>query len=351
MNALALDKLRQQMIALRLDGLLIAKKANTAYLSGLRGEGLLLITPRRKIILTDFRFKEQAAQEAKSWQTYSRPGFQSLSESLARLASKLKLRRLGFEALAISYELYSKLKRALEPVTLVPTTDLVEQLRAIKTPAEIKLLKKAAACAVQSYLYARKIIRAGQTEKDLAGKIACFMQKQGAQRPAFEMIVASGKRSALPHGQASDKIIRANEAVLLDLGCRVAGYNSDLTRMLFLGRMKPKLKRIYDLVFQAQQLAIQAIKAGEEIARVDGLCRQHIARAGFGACFGHALGHGVGLEVHELPAVSPKNQDVFKEGMVLTVEPAIYLPGWGGVRIEDMVLVKKNGCEVLTTGT
>ncbi len=348
MNVSKIRELRRAISQYNLDALLISREVNVAYLSDFRGEGQLLISPHKGILIVDPRFEEQAAQEAQSWQIYPRQNFLPLEKVILNLARKLKLNRLGFEGLGLSYDSYRRLKRLIKPVQLVPTTNIVEYIRAIKTVQEISCLRRAAALAVESYAWARKITKPGIKEVEIARKLQYFMRKHGAEDSAFEIIVASGKRSSLPHAAASQKIIRAKEAVLFDLGCRLAGYNSDLTRMVFLDKIRGKLKRIYEIVLRAQEQAIEAVRAGIKICEIDKIARQHIAKEGLGAFFGHALGHGIGREVHEYPSISPNNQDVLKEGMVFTIEPAVYIPGWGGIRMEDMVLVTAKGCEILT---
>ena len=348
MNPAAIKKLRQALHLHKLDALLITKEANVSYLSGFKGEGQLLITPVKKILIVDFRFKEQADKFKKAFQVCSRMSFSSLEESVFSLVKQFKLKRVGFEAASLSYALYHKLKKLLGRVSLVPTTQIVEHLRAIKSAHEIKLLRKTAACAVRSYAFARRILTPGIKEVELAREVQYFMRKAGAQDCAFEIIVASGKMSSMPHALVSHKTIKKNEAVLIDLGCRMAGYNSDLTRVVFLGKMRGKIKRIYEIVLRAQQLAIKTVRAGVKISQVDKAARQHIAKEGLGAFFGHALGHGIGREVHEYPSISPNSKGILREGMVFTIEPGIYIPGVGGVRVEDMVLVTKNGCKILT---
>ena len=348
MKNAAINKVRRELSRQKLDALLVSKEANVSYLSSFAGEGNLLITPTKKILLVDFRFKEQAEKEARLFQIYHRRAFEPLEDSLAILVKKLKLKRVGFESAWLSLASYRRLKKAVGKVKLTPTANIVEHLRAIKTLEEIKLLRKAAALAVKSLEFARKLIKPGKTEQEIAREVQYFMHKSGAETCAFEVIVASGKRSSLPHGPTSRKIIKKNEAVLVDLGCRFSGYNSDLTRMVFLGRIRGKLKRVYEVVLEAQQQAIQAVRAGERASGIDKVARQYITQTGLGAFFGHALGHGLGREVHEYPLICPKNHQILQEGMVFTVEPGVYIPGFGGVRIEDMVLVTKTGCEILT---
>ncbi|MFC1632449.1 M24 family metallopeptidase [Candidatus Omnitrophota bacterium] len=271
-----------------------------------------------------------------------------LEESIRRLSEKLKLRRMGFESDGISFNFHRRLKKSNTGRQLIPQTCIIEKIRSIKSAAEIELLRQAAKLALASFKYAQKIIRPGQKESAVADELQYFMRQQGAEDSAFDPIVASGIRSSLPHAPISSKIIRNNQPVLVDLGCRLSGYNSDLTRMVFLGKIGGKLKRIYQAVRQAQQLAISVVKAGVEASQVDLTARNYLRKEKLAPFFVHALGHGIGRDIHEAPSISSQNKSVLAPGMVFTVEPGIYLPGWGGVRVEDMVLVKKNGAEVLT---
>lgn len=348
MTGIRIEKLRQELSRFKLDNLLITKEINISYLSGFKGEGGLLITPSKQILVVDPRFTEQAAKEAPSFQIYRQQNFYPLEKSILRLIKKFKIKRLGFEASGISYDFYQRLKNTIKPIKLSACSNLVEQLRAIKSPQEIKLLKRAASLAMKTFAFAKKIIKPGKREAEAVAEIEYFMRKLGADGCAFDTIVASGKRSSMPHAPVSDKTIKNNETVLIDLGCRVSGYNSDLTRIVFLGKISGKIKRNYEIVLQAQQLAIKAVRAGARISQIDKIARQYIAKKGLRALFAHALGHGVGREVHEYPSISPRNQDILKEGMVFTIEPGVYVPGLGGIRVEDMVLVTKNGHEVLT---
>ncbi|MFH1045966.1 MAG: Xaa-Pro peptidase family protein [Candidatus Omnitrophota bacterium] len=348
MNLLGLNKIRALLERDRLDGLVVTKPTNVSYLSDFTGEGQLLISSTRQFLITDFRFQQEAWQEIKSFQLLPRESFVPLEETLANAVKKLKIKRLGFEANNLSFSFYQKLLKACPQITLVPTQELIERVRAIKTAREIQLLRKAASCAVASFAFAKNIIKEGKTEQEIAEGILYFMKKSGAETCAFDTIVASGKRTALPHARISTKTIKKNEAIIVDLGCLKDGYNSDLTRVVFLGKMSGKIKRIYDVVLRAQELAIQAVRAGEPIQKIDKIARHYITKAGFGPYFGHALGHGIGREVHEYPVISPRNQEAIQEGMVFTIEPGIYLPGLGGIRIEDMVLATKTGAEILT---
>ncbi|MBN3038815.1 MAG: aminopeptidase P family protein [Candidatus Omnitrophica bacterium] len=348
MNRTAIDKLRRAIERDKLDALLVSKPNNVSYLSDFNGEGQLLITATKQFLITDFRYQEDAAKSKKSFELWAREGFSPLEENIVSLAKKLKLRGLGFESYNTPYAFYRRLKKALGKKHLIPTSNIIEKIRAVKSPKEIRIIRKAASCAVASFSFAKNFVKPGKTEEEIAQGIQYFMKKIGAEDKAFDIIVASGKRASLPHAYASKKCIKKNDAVLIDLGCRKCGYNSDLTRVVFLGKMWGKIKRIYDIVLRAQQLAIEAVRAGEQIRTIDKIARQHIANEGFSPFFGHALGHGIGREVHEYPSISPRNQDRLEAGMVITIEPGIYIPGWGGIRIEDMVLVKKDGSEILT---
>lgn len=348
MNPKALAKLRKKLTKDKLDGLLVTKEANVSYLSNFQGAGQLLITPTKKILITDFRFQEQLQHKLTSWQILIRKNFSSLSDELLLLSKQFRLRRLGFEASSLAYQPYRKLNSALRSIHLIPTVSMVEDIRKIKSPAEIKLIKKAAALAVKSFIFSMKIIHPGKREDQVARQIRNFMQEHGAEDAAFDIIIASGKRSALPHAPLAQRKIGKNDAVLIDLGCRISGYNSDLTRTVFLGKIKDKLKRVYAVVYAAQQKAIQSVRAGVESSQIDNIARQYIKREKLDKFFGHALGHGIGREVHEEPVISPKNKEILRAGMIITIEPGVYIPNLGGVRIEDMVLVTKKGCEILT---
>lgn len=342
------EKITSALKECNADALLVSKKENIAYLSGFNGEGQLLFTPARLVLIVDFRYHQQAIEQAKKAEVLCPRSFYSLEQTLLGLLKELKVQRLALEAHILSYSFYCRLKNKLRPVKLVPIVNIVERLRAVKSPEELRFIRQAAALAVQSVVFARKIVQPGKKETDIARELRYFMQLQGAEDCAFDIIVASGQRSAMPHALASQRIIKEGESVLIDLGCRSSGYNSDLTRMLFLSRIKGRTKRIYEVVAHAQHLAIAAVKAGERAANIDNIARQFISQEGLGAFFGHALGHGVGKEIHEYPHISSASKDILQEGMVFTIEPAVYIPKWGGIRIEDMVLVTKTGCEVLT---
>ena len=348
MNQQRLNSLRKHLKQRGLDAALITNEVNVSYLSGLNAQAELLITAGKKIAFVDFRYMEAAQRQLKSWQIWQRRSFYPIEEEIIQCATGLRLKRLGFEPLSLSFEGHRKLKAGIKPIKLVPASGLIETLRAKKFPQEIRLIKQAASLAVKSMDYARKIVRPGVSELEVVRKLHYYMQDMGAQGPAFDIIIASGPRSSMPHAAASARKIRNNEAVLVDLGCRISGYNSDLTRMLFLGKISAKIKHIFTIVSRAQQLAIKAARPGMKIKELDSIAREHIAQYGLGIYFGHSLGHGIGKQVHEYPSISPHSRDLLRTGMVFTIEPGIYIPKLGGFRQEDMVLLTPKGAKVLT---
>ncbi len=334
-----------------LDGLLISNEANVSYLSSFgETESIALISPQGNFFITDFRYQYQAKREISNFNIKTISSFNNRAAPLAvaKIVDKLGLKRIGFESHHLSWEKVSAFKDALNDVEFIPTSNLVERLREIKDKEEIRIIEQAARLSGKALRYLSSIITSGMREKELADTMEYFMRSLGAQRSAFNIIVASGERSAFPHAVSSNKIIKANEVVLVDMGANFKGYNSDLTRVIFLGRITRKLKRIYDIVALAQKKALAKIKVGARIDAVDRAARNYIQQKGLGKFFGHALGHGVGKGIHERPLISPENGERLKAGMVFTIEPRVYIPGVGGIRIEDMVLVTKTGCEVLT---
>lgn len=330
------------------DGLIVSKKENIIYLSGFDGDdSLLIITKDENFIITDSRFQEKVHHEEFSDLTAeiaSRPRH-AVVDTIAR---KCKIKNLGFEAGHLSYYGYVKLKKALRRAALIPTRFLVEDLRIVKDADEIAAIKRTVAITRRVYSYAKKNIGPQLTGRRLAAMIDNSMRNMGAAGPAFQTIVAQNPYSSHPHAAATEEPFGKNSAVVIDMGALFDGYNSDLTRVLFLGRITTKFKRIYNILKAAQNLALDRIKPGIKISELDKAARQHIANKGFGKYFIHGLGHGIGLEEHELPKISSKVKGILRPGMVFTIEPGIYIEGWGGLRLEDMVLVTKDGCEVLT---
>ena len=299
---------------------------------------------------TDFRYTEQARGESADFEIIQTKG--ELRNWLPGLISDFRWHKLGFEANLISYDSYHKLSEAIETkqvnLELVPTTGIVEHLRSIKEPEELDLITKAVELSDVAFEQAKMIIRPGITEKEAAWEIEKFLRQEGSEGTPFEITVASGSNSALPHARPTEKIIRPGELVLIDMGARISGYCSDFSRTLFLGETDKTLQEIYNIVFKAQTIAIEGVRSGMDASQADKLARNVIEQAGYGEAFGHSLGHGVGLATHELPTLGPSSSDSLADGMVFTIEPGIYLPNQGGVRIEDMVVLENGKPKVLT---
>jgi Xaa-Pro aminopeptidase len=341
--------LRRRLSGQRLDGLLVTGRENIRYLSGFTGSsGMLLVTHEQAVLLTDFRYAIQAGQETVGVEV--RLGENPLKLS-AQLLKEAKLHRLGFEAEDLNYDRFDKLKDICrqQEIELVPSHQLVAELRLIKEAAEIAQIKQAVAIAEAAFRQVIKQLKPGIREKDLALELEFAIRRSGSAKLPFEIIVASGERSAMPHGVASDKVIPAGELIIIDFGASHNGYTADISRTLLLGEPNPKQWELYQLVYEAQAEAIANVRPGMRASELDEVARGVIERTGYGEYFGHGTGHGVGLQVHEEPRISRENDDLLSPGAVFTIEPGIYLPDTGGVRIEDMVLVTENGCEVLTS--
>jgi Xaa-Pro aminopeptidase len=346
-----LRKLRTSIAEKRLGALLLSQPENLRYISGFTGSsGWLLISEQNTILATDFRYMEQAKGESPYFEIIRIKG--ELRDWLPGLVSDLGWHKLGFEANFISYEVYHKLSEAIKTkqvnLELVPTTGIVEQLRSIKEPEELGFITKAVKLADAAFEQAKAIIRPGITEKEAAWEIEKILRQEGSEGIPFEIIVASGPNSALPHARPTEKTICAGEPVLIDMGARISGYCSDLSRTLFLGKADKTFREIYNMVLKAQATAIEGIESGMNASQADRLARSVVEQAGYGDAFGHGLGHGVGLAVHEFPRLGPSSSDSLADGMVFTIEPGIYFAGQSGVRIEDMVVLENGKAKVLT---
>ncbi|MBE0431441.1 MAG: aminopeptidase P family protein [Dehalococcoidia bacterium] len=346
-----LQKLRATIAEKELDALMISQPENRRYLSGFTGSaGWLLIAEKHAFLATDFRYVEQAKGESPDFEIVRTA--RELRDWFPDLVSDAGWHKLGFEAGFVSYDMHGKLSEAIEGkqlnLELIPSTDLVEQLRAIKEPGELDFIIQAVKLADDALEQAKAEIRPGITEKEAAWEIEKLLRQNGSEGVAFEIIVASGPNGALPHARPSDKRIGSGETVVIDMGARFNGYCSDLTRTLFAGRADDTLWRVYDIVLRAQTAAIEGVESGMDAVQADRLARSVIEQAGYGDAFGHGLGHGVGLAVHESPTLGPGSSGSLAEGMVFTVEPGIYLVGQGGVRIEDMVVLENGRARVLT---
>ena len=346
-----LDKIRQLMSQEKIDGFLVTQPENRRYLSGFTGSnGVLIITPEQQVIATDFRYYEQVRQECPDWELVE-VGYDFAGKMLELLRGlELGARRVGFEAADLSVATLHAWERALlGRLVLVHTEGFVEQLRMQKDAAELASLKQAIALAEEAFEHVLAWLKPGLTERQVAWELESYMRTHGASDVSFELIVASGPNSAKPHARPTDRPVQPGEPITLDFGCVVNGYCSDLTRTICLGQpADDKYLVVWNTVLAAQQAAIQGAKAGLTGQAIDKLARDVIEQTGYGDNFGHALGHGVGLAIHEQPRFSFYYPDEIPPQTVVTVEPGIYLPDWGGVRLEEMILVQAEGVEVLT---
>ena len=343
-----LEALRDRFDSASVDGILISAPENRRYLSGFTGSsGFLVVTRDEAVLATDFRYVEQAGQQSPDFPVQRVAGRITV---LGEVIARMNVGRLGFESDHMSVTDHQALGESLQSAgpTLVATTGIVDELRAVKEPAELALIEKAVEIADTALGRIAPAVEPGTTEKYIAWEIEKAMRELGAEAIAFDIIVGAGPNGALPHHKADDTVIQPGDAVVIDMGATYEGYRSDLTRTFAVGEPDDKLRRVYDTVLGAQTAAEEAVRPGMEGQELDAVARDFIGEAGYGEYFGHGLGHGVGLAVHERPRVASASQDVLEEGMVFTIEPGIYLPGWGGVRIEDIVTIE-NGCARVLT--
>jgi Xaa-Pro aminopeptidase len=344
------DRLIERLSDAGVDALLITGTVNVRYLTGYTGSnGIALVGPQTRVFVTDFRYVEQAAEEVDaSFDRRRSP--QHLIEGVEDALPAGEF-RLGFEGAHVSVNEHARLRELVpERIELVGTTGLVEGLRAIKDPGELAAIKAATELADEAFadLIAGALI--GRSERDLATALEFEMRRRGAKRPSFDPIVAAGPHGALPHAQPRDTQIRSGELVVIDWGAQLDdGYCSDCTRTVAAGAVSDAAREVYELVLDAQLAALEDVKAGAAGREVDAVARSAIQAAGHGDHFGHGLGHGVGLEVHEAPRLAQRSEAVLAVGNVVTVEPGVYVPGEFGVRIEDLVVVTDDGCEILTS--
>lgn len=340
------QRLEKLMRRKRLDAILFWGFENIRYLCGFTGsDGALICAREGRVFLTDSRYTEQAKSEVVN--AIVSPYRQKIS-GVGQALKSLRGRRIGFEAAAVNFESYRRLQEELSRVSFIPLSEEFAGLRAVKEAEEIASLRKAVRIASESFRKTILRVRPGSTEANIAEALECQFRRGGGEKPSFDTIVASGFRAALPHGAASEKRLANGETVVIDFGTRFRGYHSDETKTLILGKPAAKTRRIYEIVRRAQAKAIQTVRPGVTGREIDAAARGIIQKAGYGKYFGHGTGHGVGLAIHEDPTISPRGKTVVEEGMVFTVEPGIYIPGWGGVRLEDMVRVTAGGCERLT---
>ncbi|ACJ82086.1 Xaa-Pro dipeptidase [Bacillus paranthracis] len=341
-----IERLRSAFDEAGIDGILLTNEHSRRYMANFTGTaGVVLISKNRAQFITDFRYVEQATKQAVGYEIVQHAGL--IIDEVAKQVKELGIQKLGFEQDTLTYSSYSAHKEAID-AEFIPTSGLVEKLRLIKTDSEIKILKEAAQIADAAFEHILSFIRPGVSEIEVSNELEFFMRKQGATSSSFDIIVASGLRSALPHGVASEKVIETGDFVTLDFGAYYKGYCSDITRTIAVGEPSDKLKEIYNIVLEAQLRGVNGIKAGLTGREADALTRDYITEKGYGEYFGHSTGHGIGLEIHEAPGLAFRSDTVLEPGMAVTVEPGIYIPGIGGVRIEDDIIVTSEGNEVIT---
>jgi Xaa-Pro aminopeptidase len=343
-----IKKLQKMLPEENLDFLLVTFLPHVRYLSGYSGtNGMILLSLKSSLFLTDFRYKGQAKEQVRNMKvtTVERDLFSSLSDVPLLKGKRIKL---GLEADHVSCQVYRRLKSLLPDCLLVPTERIVETLTVKKDSGEIEKIRKAVRITDRAFSEILGYIKPGVKELDIAAELEYKMKRHGSSSPYFQTIVASGRRAALPHGVATGKRIKKGELVTMDFGAVLDGYTADMTRTVVVGKASKKQKQVYDLVLRAQKHAISKAKSGMKACDLDKAARSVIKRAGYGKYFGHGLGHGIGLLVHDNPAVNPTNQLRLEPGMVITIEPGVYIPNWGGVRIEDNILITQRGCQNLT---
>jgi Xaa-Pro aminopeptidase len=336
-----------------LDAVLVANPVNVTYLTGFSGDSsALVVTRQRAVLVSDARFTGQIADECPGLETHIRTMAQKPFEAFADVLVKSDAHRVGYESAALTVAEFDLLRELAPTLDWKGATDRVERLRVLKDALEVSEIREAIALAERAFTVFRALLRPEDREIDLHHALDGYIRRVGGRESSFPAIVAVGERSALPHAPPTRRAVGSADVLLVDWGaCGPHGYKSDLTRVLdtrTTSTFASKLEEVYAVVLRAQQTAINRIRPGVEGQAVDTAARSVIAEAGYGDYFGHGLGHGIGLQIHEAPALRPKSTQVLQPGMIVTVEPGIYLPEWGGVRIEDDVLVTPDGCEVLT---
>jgi Xaa-Pro aminopeptidase len=346
--------LRRQKLPLTLDqegldALLVTNPVNVTYLTGFSGESsYLLLTRNRAVLVSDFRFAEQIAEECPGLETHIRPVDKTVQQASSEILTKLGIRTVGFESNHLTVADWETIRNQAKGCDWKAGTDRVEKLRAIKDESEIEQIRHAIAIADRAFAAFCALLRPDDREKDLADSLEYYVRKAGGTSTSFPSIVAVGARAALPHAPPTEQRVASGELLLVDWGAAGPFYKCDLTRVLATSTISTKLEEVYTVVLKAQEAALRVIRPGIPVKSVDAEARSVIADAGFGDFFGHGLGHGLGLQVHEAPFLRANSDAVLQAGMVVTIEPGIYLPDWGGVRIEDDVLVLPDGCEILT---
>lgn len=351
-SAARITRLRQKLDESKIDGLFVSQPENRRYISGFDGSaGYLLITKEVARLATDFRYIEQSKRQAADFEVVQISG--KTEKWFPALLENVRVKRLGFECdnvtVAFGKQLADAAHAAGLGLELVPVEGLVESLRTIKDREELQLISRAVAISDAAMSHIASFIEPGMTETQVAWEIEKFMRENGSAPVPFELLVQSGPNSALPHAQPSDRRISEGEPIVIDIGAKVEGYASDLTRTLCVGKPDDRFASVYDTVLGAQLTAIALIREGMTGQEADSFARAVIREAGHGEEFGHSLGHGVGLAVHEGPRLGPGSPDILQRGMVFSIEPGIYIPGWGGVRIEDLATIEDGRVKVLSS--
>lgn len=351
MSTTALSRLRSALAAEGVEALLVSDPINVAWLTGFSGTfGRVIVTPTDAVFITDSRYTIQAGEEVNDIpvQWFASPT--NGDEFTAQQAKNLGVTRLGFESATTLYGAWEGWRKRMEGIELVPTRDILADLRMIKSPDEVALIRQACGISDAAFDHICRMIQPGVTEMDVLLDLEFFMRRQGAE-VAFPSIVVSGERSARPHGKPSDKKLEVGDFVTMDFGARVGGYNSDMTRTVVVGEATPRHREVYETVLEAQLESLHAIRPGAKAKDVDALAREILGTRDLAKYFGHGLGHGLGRLVHDSGRFAATSTDVIEPGQVWTVEPGVYIPGFGGVRIEDDVFVTENGIEILTHST
>lgn len=345
-----IEKVRAAMRTQDLPALLVTNRDNVGWLSGFTGSnGFVVLTRDRAIFATDSRYVEQAKNQCAGFELVKLAT--SAPDEITSLLADLKVAAIGFEAESLTVKLHDVYRDALPAeIGFQATTGIVETPRQVKDAGEIALIEEAVRLADRAFEHILPFLKPGAVERDIMLELEWFLRKRGAD-VAFDTIVASGPRGALPHGRASERVMQRGEMVTLDFGGRLQGYCSDITRTVCLGEPTDEQRKVYDTVLRAQETAITAIRPGASGKEIDALAREVITSAGYGDYFGHGLGHGLGRAVHDGPGFSVRSELTLAEGMVLTVEPGIYIPDWGGVRIEHDIVVERNGARILDSST